>query len=191
MARASKNYINVSLDGDKGATKSIMKKFGVRSYPTVLFLKPDEEEIDRLGARDPESVRKQLDSIFGEYAKEAASVTWVDSIEEAKEESEDRLIFVFFYNDKKGSQLMQEHTLGNLHVLKVLGESFICAKVEYDRKSPEAKEYKVFSAPSMVVLNSEGKKINSISGAKKPKEAIRFLKKAIKTHDRKQGKKAY
>jgi uncharacterized protein YyaL (SSP411 family) len=35
------NYINVSVDGEKGEGIELAKKYGVTGYPTFVFLKPD------------------------------------------------------------------------------------------------------------------------------------------------------
>lgn len=184
MAQAAQNFVRISLDGDKGPTRPIMKKFGVRGYPTVLFLKPDEEVIEKLGRRDPESVKAQMDRIYKEYAKEAANVTWAETIDEAREQADDQLVFVFFHDEKKGSKLMDKITLSNLNVLMTLGKNFICVRVEFDRKSDVAKQYRITSAPTMLVTDADGNKIAAKSGAKKPKDAIKFLEKALKTAEK-------
>jgi thioredoxin-related protein len=170
-----------------------MKKHGVRGYPTVLFLKPNEEEIERLGRRDPESVKAQMVRIYDEYAQEAAAVTWAESVDEALEMASDadgtKLVFIFFYNDKKRSKFMEKITMDNLHVLKALGERYVAVKIELDRKSDLAKKCKVSSAPAMVVLDREGNKLEVARGSKKPKDAIRFLDKAWKSYEKESRKK--
>ena len=35
------NFINVSLDAEKGDGKALAKKYGVNGYPTFVFLNPD------------------------------------------------------------------------------------------------------------------------------------------------------
>lgn len=35
------NFINVSVDGEKGEGIQLAKKYGVKGYPTFVFLKPD------------------------------------------------------------------------------------------------------------------------------------------------------
>jgi thioredoxin 1 len=34
-------FINVALDGEKGDGKILVRQYGVRGYPTLLFIKPD------------------------------------------------------------------------------------------------------------------------------------------------------
>lgn len=194
VVEAAKSFITVYLDGDKPSTRPIERKYKVPGYPTIIFMKPNGDLIKKfVGPRalsDIEFAREEIGRIFKKYAKEVASVTWVDSLEEAVEEADEELIFVFFANDKKGSRRMKEITLKNLRVMKKLGEGFICLEVEFDRKSDLAKKYRVTSAPTMLVLDGEGKKISLKTGAKKPREAISFLEKALKTAQKKK-KAAY
>jgi thioredoxin-related protein len=37
------NFINVELDGEKGEGVNLAHKYGVRGYPTLLFINPDGE----------------------------------------------------------------------------------------------------------------------------------------------------
>ena len=196
VAQASKNFINVALDADKQINRPISIKLGARSLPTVVWLRPNEEVIKSITGltpelRDPTSTRDLLDKIYKEHAKEAAFVTWVGSVDEAKEVASDRLIFLFFHDKKKGSRMMQRNTLDNLKFLQALGKYFVGVKIAFDRKSDLAKSLKVSYAPTMVVLDPEGEVVTMARGPKKPKEAIRFLEKALKTHRRAMKKKAY
>ncbi len=56
------NVIPYKIDAEKGEGIEIAKKYGVKAYPTVLLIKPDGEEIDRLlGYMPPEKFLKTLD----------------------------------------------------------------------------------------------------------------------------------
>ena len=39
------HFINVAMDGEKGEGPEIVKKYGVRAYPTLLFLNPSGEVV--------------------------------------------------------------------------------------------------------------------------------------------------
>lgn len=191
MVEAAKNFVTVYLDGDKPSTRPYMQKYKVPGYPTIIFLKPNGDEIKKfVGSRDFKNIafaKEEIGRIFKEYAKEAVSISWVESLEEAMEEADDELIFVFVSNDKKGSRRMKEITLQNLNVMKKLGGDFICLEVEFERKSEFAKKYRISAAPAMLVLDGEGKKISLKTGAKKPKETIGFLEKALKAAKKKKA----
>ena len=49
----NENFVSVKIDAEKGEGIDIAKKFGVRAYPTILLVKSDGEEIDRLVGYDP------------------------------------------------------------------------------------------------------------------------------------------
>jgi len=42
------NVVPIKIDAEKGEGVGIAKKYGVRAYPTILFIRADGEEIDRL-----------------------------------------------------------------------------------------------------------------------------------------------
>lgn len=184
MAASAKNYINVSLDGDQGVNRPVMKKFGATGYPTVVFIDPEEKVLGRfVGVRDAATVKSDMDKYFKEYAKEAASVTWAESIDGALETAKEdgKLVFVFFRNDKKSSKLVEKITLENINVLKALGNDYVAVKVEFDRKSEAADKYNVKSAPTMLILDAEGNLVDKVTSAKKPKQAIQFLEEGKKS----------
>lgn len=52
-----------------GAHQDLLTRFGVRGFPTMLFLKPDGEVVDRLGARDPASVRAKFEEIAAAHTR--------------------------------------------------------------------------------------------------------------------------
>ncbi len=192
MAKSAKNYISVALDGDKGTSRPVMKKFGATGYPTVVFLDPEEKVLGRfVGAAGASSVKSDMDKYFEEYAKEAAAVEWAGSLAEALEMAAegDKLVFVFFKNKKKNSKLVERITLENIRVLQAIGEDYIAVKVELDRKGEPATTYKVKSAPTMLILDSEGNLIDKATTAKKPKQAIRFLENGKKSAKKAKVKK--
>ena len=49
------------------ANKDLSTKYKIRGYPTVVFTDPDGNELERLGARDPESVLKQIEGVAKKY----------------------------------------------------------------------------------------------------------------------------
>lgn len=47
-AYMNKHFINLKLDGEKGDGDYLMAEFGLDAYPTMLFLSPDKEELNRI-----------------------------------------------------------------------------------------------------------------------------------------------
>jgi thioredoxin-related protein len=57
-----KNVVPYKIDAEKGEGIEVAKKYGVRAYPTVLLIKSDGEEIDRLlGYMPPDKFLQTLD----------------------------------------------------------------------------------------------------------------------------------
>jgi thiol:disulfide interchange protein len=53
------NFINVSVDGEKGEGIELSKKFGVKNYPTFVFLNPDGSlALQTSGYNNPEKFLK-------------------------------------------------------------------------------------------------------------------------------------
>ena len=192
MAKLAKNWIAVALDGDMGGNKRVMKKFGATGYPTVVFLDPEEKVLGRfVGAVGTASVKGDMEKYFEEYAKEAADVEWASSLDEALAMAAegDKLVFVFFKNKKKNSKLVERITLENIRVLQAIGTDYVAVKIELDRKAEPATTYKVKSAPTFLILDAEGNLIDKATTAKKPKQAIKFLRNGKKAAERAKAKK--
>lgn len=47
-AYVNTHVVPIKIDAEKGEGIAIAKKYGVAAYPTILFIKPDGEEIDRI-----------------------------------------------------------------------------------------------------------------------------------------------
>ena len=187
MAEVSKKYINVALDGDKGVNKAVMKKYGARVYPTVIFADPEEKQLGQFtGAQDAGTVKSDMEKYYADYAKEAADVQWAASLDEALKMAADegKLVFVFFKNSKKASKMVERITLESIPVLQAIGKDYIGVKIELDRKAEPATTYKVKSAPTMLILDAEGNLVDKVSSAKKPKQAVKFLEKGKETADK-------
>jgi tetratricopeptide (TPR) repeat protein len=64
-AWARANVIPVKIDAEKGEGRRISQRYSVRAFPTVLFLDPSGNEIDRLsGAYPPADFMKVADGIL-------------------------------------------------------------------------------------------------------------------------------
>lgn len=60
-AFVSDNVVPIKIDAEKGEGISLAKKYGVSGYPTILLIKSDGEEIDRIvGYAPPEPFLKSL-----------------------------------------------------------------------------------------------------------------------------------
>lgn len=52
----NKNFVNLTLDGEKGKGKELARKYGVRAYPTLLFIDHEGKVVSSTaGYRDPKA----------------------------------------------------------------------------------------------------------------------------------------
>ncbi|MBI2933013.1 MAG: hypothetical protein HYY16_15320 [Planctomycetes bacterium] len=65
--KTSEGLINVLVDGDKHG--DIVERYGVRGYPTVLFLSPGGEVVGKLKSREPADVQNQLADIVAQHKR--------------------------------------------------------------------------------------------------------------------------
>ena len=64
-AWAKKNVIAVKVDAEKGEGRRLSQRYGVRAFPTILFLDPSGNELDRIsGVFGPEAFTKAADAIL-------------------------------------------------------------------------------------------------------------------------------
>jgi tetratricopeptide (TPR) repeat protein len=64
-AWARKNVIAVKVDAEKGEGRRLSQRYGVRAFPTILFIDPSGNELDRMsGVFPPEDFIKGGDSIL-------------------------------------------------------------------------------------------------------------------------------
>ncbi len=60
----AKKFVAVKLDAEKGEGPELAKKYGVRGFPTIVFLDQQGEEIDRLvGFRPPDKFIAEIKAI--------------------------------------------------------------------------------------------------------------------------------
>jgi len=173
----------VFVDCDWGKKNSdLSDKYGVKGYPTTIFVDPDGTEVAKLGGRDAASVEKQILEIAEKYVK--PSFDSVDkAIEKAKEDK--KPVLIFFFTQKGDSQAL-EQAMGD-PTLKELMEKFTLAKIEIKKDNADAKKYSVASSTQPVLFvtdpnaeKPEAKPIKKLTGKKGPKELKKDLEDALK-----------
>lgn len=72
MVTASAGLVPIYVDcSAKGSNAELQQKYGVRGYPTVLFLDPEGTPIEPLGAREAPKVKEQIDKIVARFGQAA------------------------------------------------------------------------------------------------------------------------
>ena len=58
----------IFVDCDWGKkNKDLSTQYKIRGYPTVVFTDPEGKELERLGARNADSVLKQIEGVAQKY----------------------------------------------------------------------------------------------------------------------------
>jgi thiol-disulfide isomerase/thioredoxin len=76
---ASKKLVSVKIDAEKGEGRKIARRYSVGSFPTVLFLDSDGNELDRLqGAFDPDPFRAGAEKILSGQSSLTTALAQLD-----------------------------------------------------------------------------------------------------------------
>ncbi|MSR47894.1 MAG: hypothetical protein EXS13_12675 [Planctomycetes bacterium] len=176
MVEASKSIINVFVDCDWGKKNAdLSAKFGVRGYPTVIFVDSKGNQIEELGDRSPEGAKKQIEAIAKKYGK-AFPATFAEVAEAAKKE--EKLVLFIFATKGKDSMALEE-ALSDDALAEALGK-FVIARTVIKRDDAEAKRFAVasYEQPVLLVLDPAAEKpevapLRKIVGKKTVKELLK------------------
>jgi thioredoxin-related protein len=173
----------VFVDCDWGKKNTDLSgKYGVKGYPTVIFVDPDGTEVAKLAGRDAAAVEKQILEIAEKYVK--PSFDTVDkAAEKAKEDK--KPVLIFFFTTKGDSQALEQAL--NDESMKEIMEKFAFAKIEIKKDNADAKKYGVAAStqPVLVIVDPaaekpEAKPIKKLTGKKGPKELKKEFEAALK-----------
>jgi len=132
-----------------GKHDAINKKFGVRSYPTVLFLQPDGSKIGTAN-QDSSGLVKQVDEIVQKHGR---APKWVNSETEAADEAkkDGKPLLVFYRDDAaKSDNALKE--FGTLPLSELYGKAVWLVK-RIDPKSEDAKTLGITAVPVLWVVD--------------------------------------
>lgn len=109
-----------------------------------------------LGVQSQENVETQSSNIKWHTDLNAA-------LEEAKETN--KTVFVYFYTTWCGAcRAFDENTLSDPEVQDRLSKNYISVKIDISKNPQLASDYKIYSVPSLVFLNSDGSEIKRHGG---------------------------
>ena len=178
MVEASKGLVNVLVDCDWGKKNTdLSSKYGVRGYPTVIFVDSKGNVIEPLADRSPEGVLKQIGTI-AKKAGGGAFESW-DKAVEAANKSGKPVLYLFTANGKD-SAAMEDALYDD--TLEKAREGFVIVKSKIKRDSPDAKRFGVasYEQPVLLVLDPKAEKpeaapLKKIVGKKSAKELLKEL----------------
>jgi hypothetical protein len=183
VVEAAKKLEFILVDCNWGKQHTdVSGKYGVRGYPTVIFVDGEGTKLADLGGRDASAVAKQFEDIAAKHTKAAAWVAdWQMAFTEAKDAN--KVVVMFFTNGKADAEALEKAIADD--TLKDLREKFVFCKAEI--KSDAGKKFKVSSSSQPVLLflspledKPEDKPLKKISGKKTAKELKKEMEAVVK-----------
>ena len=120
-------------------------------------------------------------SINGDFKKDETQETEFKIIDTAgnlsealqKAKSSDKKVFAVFESDTcVYRKQLRQNTLNDATVMEKLNESYVVTIVNINDNPEIASKYDVYSTPTMLILDSDGKELRSITGYYGPDELI-------------------
>lgn len=146
-----------------GQNQALLSKYGVRGFPTILFLDPKGEVVDRLGARDAQSVIQKIEAVVAQHSTggaggDAGGGGLDEVVKQALEE--EKLIGVLFVDPKKAEKQEELQAALDADGLAELKGRFLWVeqpvKLEDGKRNPLARTLGVSSGPYFVLLDPRG-----------------------------------
>lgn len=173
------NFINVSMDMEKGDGPALAKKHGIRAYPTYLFIDGDGNVVHQDdGYKQPDAF---IEVGKAALAKIESGVVFEDGDWEsilARADQEDKLIFLDAYAVWCGPcKAMDRDVFPQPEVGEFFNSHFINVKRDMEKGEGLAlrEKYAVKAYPTYLFINSEGKEVHRIVGGS---SAEKFLERA-------------
>ena len=120
-------------------------------------------------------------SINGDFKKDETQETEFKIIDTAgnlsealqKAKSSDKKVFAVFESDTcVYCKQLRQNTLNDATVMEKLNESYVVTIVNINDNPEIASKYDVYSTPTILILDSDGKELRSITGYYGPDELI-------------------
>lgn len=163
------NFINVSMDMEKGDGPALAKKHGIRAYPTYLFIDGDGNVVHRdEGYKQPDVF---LEVGRAALAKIQAGVVFVDGDWESilnRAGEEDKLIFLDAYAVWCGPcKAMDRDVFPRPEVGEFFNTQFINVKRDMEKGEGLTlrERYDVRAYPTYLFINSKGEEVHRIVGS--------------------------
>ncbi len=171
----------ILLDCTGGKYPAERNQFGIKGYPSIVFLDPDGKEVGKLADRSPDAVVKQFADLAEQHGRAGAWLDWEKAVEKGKEER--KPVALLFTTAKPDSEAL-ETAIGD-DSLQDLREKLVFGKA--DVKSDLAKKFKVHGSTQPVLFvvdpnleKPEEKLVKKWTGKKSVKELRKDLEAALK-----------
>ena len=176
----NKNFINVKMDMEKGEGKGLASSFGIRAYPTLLFIDGNGKTVNKSeGALDAASLLTLGQKVSSngnpnpspnpsadEKGIEFFHGTWDEAKAEAKRSG--KLIFVDAYAAWCGPcKWMAANSFPNPSVGAFFNKNFINVKMDMEKGEGKGLmgTFGVRAYPTLLFIDGNGKIVNKSEGA--------------------------
>jgi hypothetical protein len=151
VVKASEKLVMVKVDcTDTNKVKDVLTKYGVRGFPTMLFMDPDGKVVGRLGARDAVSIARQFNELSTQYRK---TVAFADSVEAALATGKtDGKPVLALFTDKSKDAEETETALADDSLQAALAR-FVAARHEIAKDCELCKRCKAVAGVTVLVLD--------------------------------------
>ena len=180
VMEVSKQIVCVFVDCDWGnKNNDLATKFGVRGYPTVVFLNPEGAEVARLASRTPAAVAAQIEDVAKKHGK-ARPESFEKAAEMAKEQK--KPVLYLFLKPGFNSTLA---TAVNDPSMKELAEKFVICQSDLVKGNADAKTAGVTDSALLVVAPDGELKspLLKLTGRKEIKEVRKQLEETLKKYE--------
>ena len=155
--------------------KNVTGKYNIFGVPRYVFAKWNGDKVERIEGPQGMSAKELTDKIHDIGRKYKRDLPWEESFAKAQEKAKaGKVIAAYFLDDLSPVNAMFDDTLKS--TLKAL----TFAKYPYKKSAAEVAEFKVKKAPTLLLLDSEGKELGRIEGKKSSKELLAELEKVTK-----------
>ena len=182
------NYINASIDMEKGEGPMLNKKYKVTSYPTYLFINGDGDVVHSSGgytdaapfiAIGHEALKKANLTDQSQTHIKFGAGDWNSQLQRAAKE--DKLIFVDCYAVWCGPcKIMDKEVFTQADVAAYFNKSFVNVKLDMEKGEGITikNRYNIKAYPTFLFINSKGEEVHRLVGSSPAADFLASAKEA-------------
>lgn len=160
----------------------LAKEFNVQNPGDVVVVDPDG---DKIASGASTMLQQVIDAAVKAWSDKP--ISWGGALEDAVKQAKEKgkIVLAAWADDRKAAA----ETLKNLEDKSVakLHDKFVFVKLPYAKDAQDVKDWKVNSAPTLIVLDPEkfevGKWLDKVSGSLSKRALKDFLQKALRKHE--------
>ncbi|MEP1780384.1 thioredoxin family protein [Reichenbachiella sp.] len=178
----NKNFINLKLDGGKTYGPELVKKFGIRGFPSFIYVDAKGKVIHSdSGFKEKDAFLNLSKQALNKFDEKTPKINFLEQAPfiEARKMAKNQKKQIFFdaYTTWCGPcKQMDKQVFTNPEVADFFNADFINAK--YDMEKGEGislkTKYEVSAYPTYLILDDEGNVLHRYVGAMSPEEFIKF-----------------